>query len=364
MTAWIALLSLTILFVISKDRVRAGTDQPMLAHPFVAASPDPANPPRSIICEAPPTPVVIVSTHSKYQSGDSTRSALDASASASYAQQMKPVLTFRQTVVGFANKYWRDPINSVDAGLCAWSWLEHWARARAMTDLRTDQARMGLGQTLSAAALAYIQVADLPGLGSKQHLFVRRWIEALAIRSMSYMNSDPLRASTRNNLRYWSGLGVAATGIALGRMDLLEWGVDSARLGLSQVTAGGYLPHELARGKRARDYHIFAAAPLTMIAVLGKANGVHLTSGERHALRILLRRVIANLGQGTHFEQKTGVVQVPFPGGLVQRHRIAFLEAFLSLEYNPKARIVLQNKRPVAYSSLGGDLTLLFGRSN
>ena len=61
----------------------------------------------------------------------------------------------------------------------------------------------------------------------------------------------------------------AAAGFGLTRdigETLLDWGVESYRIGACQIDARGALPLELEREKKARDYHLHAVAPLVMIA--------------------------------------------------------------------------------------------------
>jgi poly(beta-D-mannuronate) lyase len=46
----------------------------------------------------------------------------------------------------------------------------------------------------------------------------------------------------------------------------LEWGRKVFDYAMGQVQADGSLPQEVARAKRALNYHLFASAPLVMIA--------------------------------------------------------------------------------------------------
>jgi len=167
--------------------------------------------------------------------------------------------------------------------------------------------------------------------------------------------------SGRNNHRYWAGLAATAAGIATDDKRLVNWGLDSARIGLSQITPEGTLPLEINRGKRARDYHIYAAEPLVATAELARSRGVDLYAENNGALKRLVDRVVASLDDPSFFEKATGAKQEPFPDdGIVPPNRIAWLEIYQSRFPSPKIEEILAPRRPLASSGLGGDLTLLF----
>jgi poly(beta-D-mannuronate) lyase len=167
--------------------------------------------------------------------------------------------------------------------------------------------------------------------------------------------------SGRNNHRYWAGLAATAAGIATDDKRLANWGIESARIGLSQITLEGTLPLEISRGKRARDYHIYAAEPLVATAELARSRGVDLYAENNGTLRRLVDRVVASLDDPSFFEKATGTKQEAFSGdGTVPPNRIAWLEIYQSRFPSPSIEAVIASRRPLASSGLGGDLTLLF----
>jgi poly(beta-D-mannuronate) lyase len=177
---------------------------------------------------------------------------------------------------------------------------------------------------------------------------------------MDFMNGNK-EVSGKNNHRYWAGLSATAAGIATGDKQLTDWGIDSARIGLAQITPDGTLPLEVSRGKRARDYHIFAAQPLVATAELARGQGVDLYAENGGALTKLVNRVVDSLDDPSFFEKASGAKQERYPGGdTVPANRIAWLEIHQSRFPSPMAEAVLEEKRPVASSGIGGDMTLLF----
>ncbi len=106
-------------------------------------------------------------------------------------------------------------------------------------------------------------------------------------------------------------MAVMAAGIAANRRTLFQWGIDSFRIGVAQITPEGTLPLEMARRSLALHYHLFAAAPLVAIAELAAANGIDLYAMEHYALARLVRRAASGLRDPSFFARQAGVPQQP-----------------------------------------------------
>jgi poly(beta-D-mannuronate) lyase len=315
-------------------------------------------------CEMPAAPVITLETQSKYKQNDTSRATIDETANENYLQAVVPLRAYAKSLVKISNDYVRiSPKNPAAAG-CALSWLEHWAAANAMTDMRSKQALFNLGQTLGGFALAYLQIRNASDLREDHKERVEIWLKGLGKQVVDFMDQNH-EVSGRNNHRYWAGLAATAAGIATGDEKLANWGIDSARIGLSQITPEGTLPLEISRGKRARDYHIYGAEPLVATAELARSRGVDLYAENDGALKRLVDRVVASLDDPSFFAKATGAKQEPFPdNGTVPPNRIAWLEIYQSRFPSPRVDAVLASRRPLASSGLGGDLTLLFHGSN
>lgn len=311
-------------------------------------------------CDAPGTPVITLETQSKYKQTDTSRATIDETANENYLKAVVPLRAYAKGLVKIANDYVRPPPKNPAAAVCALDWLEHWASANAMTDMRSKQALYNLGQTLGGFALAYLQIRNAPDLPTDKKKRVEAWLRALGKQVVNFMDNNH-EVSGRNNHRYWAGLAATAAGIATDDARLAQWGIDSARIGLSQITPEGTLPLEISRGKRARDYHIYAAEPLTATAELARSRGVDLYTENNGALKRLVDRVVASLNDPSFFDKATGIKQEPFPdNGTVPANRIAWLEIHQARFPSPRVEAVLASRRPLASSGLGGDLTLLF----
>ena len=311
-------------------------------------------------CDLPGTPVITLETQSKYKQADSSRATIDETANETYLKAVVPIRAYAKGLVQIANDYVRSSPKNPAAAACALDWLEHWASANAMTDMRSKQALFNLGQTLGGFALAYLQIRNAPDLQEDRKKRVEAWLKALGQQVVNFMDQNH-EVSGRNNHRYWAGLAASAAGIAADDKRLADWGIESARIGVSQITPEGTLPLEIGRGKRARDYHIYAAEPLVATAELARSRGVDLYAENNGALRRLIDRVVASLDDPTFFEKAAGTKQETFSGdGTVPPNRIAWLEIYQNRFPSPKTAAVLASRRPLASSGLGGDLTLLF----
>ncbi|MBM1174190.1 alginate lyase family protein [Microvirga arabica] len=311
-------------------------------------------------CGTPDAPVVTLDTQSKYKQDDAQRANIDEDAEESYSEAVEPLRVYGRNLVRIANAYVKSNPKNTAAASCTLIWLDAWASAKAMTDMRSKQAHFNLGQALGGFALAYLQVRNAPGLANDQKQRVEAWLKTLGQQIVGFMDKNDA-ASSRNNHRYWAGLGATAAGLASDDKQLIRWGLDSARVGLAQITPDGTLPLEIKRGKRARDYHIFAAEPLVTTAELARSQGIDLYAENGGALQRLVDRVLGSLNDPSFFEKATGTKQEAYPGdGTVPPSRIAWLEIHQSRRPSPEAEAVLSRKRPAGSSEIGGNTTLLF----
>jgi len=212
---------------------------------------------------------------------------------------------------------WRGSGNSA-AARCAIAMLSAAAGQRAFTEARLSAHRSRQGfyvQTWLCAglSLAYLKVEGNPEDTPAQHKQIVAWLAEIADRVRTFQNELTMRdtGDSRNNHHYWAGLAVAAAGIAADRRDLFHWGMEAGRVGLRQITAEGTLPLEMDRASMALHYHLFAAAPLVMLAELGEANGIDLYREDNGALQRLVMRAASGLADPSFFALKTGLDQKP-----------------------------------------------------
>lgn len=195
---------------------------------------------------------------------------------------------------------------------CVYALLSAAAQANAWTAaMPTGQAHYVQKWLLAGTAMAYLKVRNT-GVGTAdQDQAIQKWFHSLADRIEDYVQSKLKYdgSDAWNNHRYWSGLAVAAAGIAGNNTREFRFGMDSFRCGLKQIQQSGVLPLELARAAMALHYHLYALAPLIMLAELGERNGIDTYSENQHAIDRLVNLCEQGLLHPEIFEKATGVAQ-------------------------------------------------------
>jgi poly(beta-D-mannuronate) lyase len=292
---------------------------------------------------------------------DEHKSVIDPDLQEQNQAALRPLRAFVKEVTHLADEWMVSrPADARYAGLALGA-LERWAAGGALLGAANQQGAYEREWTLGSLALAYLKLRDAPSVPATRATRAKTaaWLCAVArLVEPSYERQN--KTSSRNNHAYWTGLAVAAAGVACGQRPLFDWGLARARIGLAQVDADGLLPLELERQRLALHYHVFALAPLVMLAELATANGVPLYDERDRALRRLADRVIAGLAEPASFEKLTGVPQEQLtrpPRGT----DLAWAEPYAARF--PDARLAgwLDAARPVSDVRLGGNLTAAFG---
>ena len=245
---------------------------------------------------------------------DAHHSVIDPKAKAVYEAASRANEMFVKRVGQAADGYQAQ--HSESAADCAFSLLQQAAQEEAFSvaHLGANSARDGFyvqGFYLDGLALAYLKVRSSSAGSSRQKTIIQAWLLQIAL-SVESFYGDMARENAgdgHNNLTYWGALGVSATGIATGRSDLFDWGIGVYRRATKQIAGDGTLPLEMDRAAKALHYHLFAVAPLVMIAELGERNGLHLYDENNGALQRLVKRTINGLVDPAYFAEKTHIAQ-------------------------------------------------------
>jgi poly(beta-D-mannuronate) lyase len=315
---------------------------------------------RDTDCPALPAPVLSLDLVSKYGTDGPERDDIDDAAEKAFDQAMQPVRDYEALVVRQANRF-TDKGKSGDAA-CAIALLKGWAEAGALADPKNSTAIFKLATALSGLSAAWQQVTMQATPADRGT--IDQWLSARATLVRINFNSRTSRGAKTGNHRAWAALGVAMTGVATGRDDLVDWGLTSYDAIICDANPDGSLPVELARGKKARDYHLFASAPLVMLAEIGIANGKDSYAPCNHALERIVRFTFAAVADPSAIETLAKAPQHPFPedANLPPANRLAFMEPYLRrLPGTIAQEAAIHALRPLKSTDLGGDMTLLFG---
>jgi poly(beta-D-mannuronate) lyase len=334
----------------------------MLALPFPVPDPDAAAKARACREPAPP-PVVSLAVFSRYDQTDATKSTIDEEAEAAYQAAMEPVRAFAEAVTAAATKYVESSGRRGESAACVVSFLAAWAEADALADLSTRQSVLSTTRIIAGTAIAWRIVKDTPWVDARDRTRIDAWFARLSDDIRPHYSADGgRRLSDRQNHRYWAGFAMAAIGVATGDRSDLDWGVESYRIGVCQVRPDGVLPLELARGKRARDYHIHATAPLVMIAELAEANGIDAYGICDGAIHRLVAFDLAAIADPSAIEAMTGERQLKIPtrDGAVRGDRVAWLAPYLARFPEHRDAVTFPLPERMTSSNLGGNLAAYY----
>lgn len=312
-------------------------------------------------CAAAPAPVVSLAIISKYGTDGPQRDTVDPQADRAFKAQMAPIRAFSQRVVKMANRY-TEHGRMADAR-CTLAWLDAWARADALSQMDNPNAQFERAQILAGLSIALLQIS--PAVKNDDRFKpVADWMKHLAVSTVSFFDAtrDRLRGS-RNNHAYWAALAAAGAAAVADDRKLLDWAVKTYSAGVCNATKQGGLPLELARGKKAREYHLFALNALTPVAAFAQANGIPAYTICNGALRRIIQFTLKSLRDPSAIASAAGKAQEPFPKGLPPARSLAFLEIYHRAfpGVGPMERDFLA-LRPFIATNLGGNQTLLYGR--
>lgn len=312
-------------------------------------------------CAAPPAPVVSLAVISKYGTDGPQRDTVDPQADRAFEAQMAPIREFSQSVVKMANRY-TEHGRFTDAR-CTLAWLDAWAQGNALSQMDNPNAQFERAQILAGLSIALLQVS--PAVENDDRFkSVVGWMSHLAVSTVSFFKAtrDRLKGS-RNNHAYWAALAAAGVAAVADDRTLLDWAVQTYGAGVCGATKQGGLPLELARGKKAREYHLFALNALMPVAAFAEANGIPAYNICNGALHKVVQFTLKSLRDPAAIAAAAGKVQEPFFQGLPPARSLAFLEIYHRAFPNaaPMERDFLA-LRPFIATNMGGNQTLLYGR--
>ena len=264
----------------------------------------------AFVCPAPPAFAKSLEIGPYYV--DSKASVIDAKKKAEFDKASQAPMDLSRAVALAADAYLDK--GSRTAAVCVYSLLDAAAKADAW-DGKMDNFSGVYVQNwlLSGVGIAYLKVRPSRLGTAAQNADIEKWFKVLAGRVREFFDEEVPRLGgpqNENNHIYWAGLAVAAEAIADNDNDAGQWALYTYRMGLANIQADGTLKAEMNRGQRALHYHLYALAPLILMAELGEANGIDLYAENDGAIHRLVKFCEAGLEDPTILEKRTGVTQV------------------------------------------------------
>jgi hypothetical protein len=232
-----------------------------------------------VACAGISGPMAMPATFSKYASGDVTRSLADPAAVAKRRRQLADIRAFVADIENLASRYRASGGADLGAARCVLQRLGEWAAADGFLGLSTEDAFLTRDTLVIDLARAYAIVEPAPITDTDREA-VRGWLRRIANDTIAFYEYAAGPRTRANNHRYWAGVSVGTVGIITADAVLGRWAADTLKLALCQVRADGALPLELARGRRAFEYHVYALRALTDLTDVVADGGVPADLGD------------------------------------------------------------------------------------
>lgn len=294
-----------------------------------------------------------LTTDGFYKLGDPTHSIIDPARQEAYQKSSGPVKEAGQQIVAAADAYRTK--GSHAAAECALQHIVAMAEQHSLTGkLSSNQAYYVQGWVSGAVAIAYLKIRDAHFATPEQQKAIANWLVSMGEQTKSYF--EPRRAKgtsdARNNHLYWAGVELGAIGVAANNRTDFEWAIATYDAGVDQIRPDGTLPLEMARGQRALHYHLYALAPLVMLAEFGEVNGLDLYARDHGAIHRLVNVSVTGLADPSLFAKETGIQQeVPKS---VSGDQIGWAPPYVRRFPNPQLSKLIANAKSLSVYYLGG----------
>jgi poly(beta-D-mannuronate) lyase len=245
-----------------------------------------------------------------YRLDDPTHSIIDPVRQEAYKKSSDGVKAVGMSVVKAADDY--RTTGSRNAAQCAMAQIVTLAQDRSLAGkMSSNQAYYVQGWVLGAVAIAYLKIRETGIATPQQTEMIADWMQSVGEQTIGYYDGHKRvgHGDSQNNHLYWAGVELAAIGVAANNRKDFDWAMATYDNGVNQIEADGALPLEMARGGRALHYHLYALAPLVLLAEFGEANHLDLYTHANGAIHRLVNFSVAGLQDPTPFVKATGVQQ-------------------------------------------------------
>jgi poly(beta-D-mannuronate) lyase len=244
-----------------------------------------------------------------YRLDDPTHSIIDPVRQAAYNKSSNPVKAAGMAIVTAADDY--RTTGSRQSAQCAMSQIVAMAQEKSLSGkMSSSQAYYVQGWVVGAIAIAYLKVRETGDATPQQAEMIAKWFHSVGQQTKGYYDDHKKSGGDKgNNHLYWAGVELAAIGVAANNRSDFDWAMATYDNGVDQIRPDGTLPLEMARGGRALHYHLYALAPLVLLAEFGAANDLDLYGHANGAIHRLVDVSIAGLQDPTPFAKATGVKQ-------------------------------------------------------
>jgi poly(beta-D-mannuronate) lyase len=291
-----------------------------------------------------------LTTDGFYRLDDPTHSIIDPVRQAAYNASANPVKFAGQAIVKSADDF--RTTGSRAAAECTMTRVLAMAREKSLTGhMSSGQAYYVQGWVAGAVAIAYLKVREASSVTPDQATLIGNWLHAVGEQTRGFYDQHNKTGKGNNHL-YWAGVQLVATGVAANNRSDYDWGLATYDNGVNQIQPDGSLPLEMARGARALHYHLYALAPLVLLAEFGEANHQDLYAHNGGAIHRLVKFSLDGIADPAPFAKATGVQQeaVKRPSG----DQIGWAPPYARRFPNPTLSKYIANAPTLSVYYLGG----------
>jgi poly(beta-D-mannuronate) lyase len=245
-----------------------------------------------------------------YRLDDPTHSIIDPVRQEAYKKSSDGVKAVGIAVVKAADDY--RTTGSRKAAECAMAQILMLAQEHSLAGkMSSNQAYYVQGWVVGAVAIAYLKIRETDIATQQQTETIVNWMHSVGGQTIEYYAAHKRvgHGDSQNNHLYWAGVELAAIGVAANNRKDFDWAMATYDNGVDQIQPNGALPLEMARGTRALHYHLYALAPLVLLAEFGEANHLDLYAHANGAIHRLVDFSVAGIQNPTPFAKATGVQQ-------------------------------------------------------
>jgi poly(beta-D-mannuronate) lyase len=288
-----------------------------------------------------------------YRLDDPTHSIIDPVRQEAYNKSSGQVKAVGLAIVKAADDYRTS--GSRQAAQCAMSRIVAMAKDKSLGGkMSSGQAYYVQGWVVGAIAIAYLKVRDAGYTTPEQAKSIGKWLQGVGEQTKAYYGARKTsgQGDNQNNHLYWAGIELAAIGAAANDRRNFDWAMATYDDGVNQIRPDGTLPLEMARGARALHYHLYALAPLVLLAEFGEANGLDLYGHANGAIHRLVNVSVAGLRDPALFEKAAGVKQeVP---EVASGDQIGWAPPYVRRFPNPELMRLIKEAPSLSVYYLGG----------
>ena len=288
-----------------------------------------------------------------YRLDDPTHSIIDPVRQEAYRKSSDGVKAVGMAIVKAADDY--RTTGSREAAQCAINQILTLAREHSLAGkMSSNQAYYVQGWVVGAVAIAYLKIRGAGIATEPETKTIADWMQSVGEQTKGYYDAHKRagHGDSQNNHLYWAGVELAAIGVAANDRRDFDWAMTTYNNGVDQIQPDGALPLEMARGGRALHYHLYALAPLVLLAEFGEANHLDLYAHANGAIHRLVNFSVAGLQDPAPFVKATGVQQeVP---KTLTGDQIGWAPPYVQRFPNPALEQMIQAAPSLSVYYLGG----------